>query len=293
MTRMTGRVALVLALLTVPAGTAIEAQQASTPFYPASDATHEIEAAFTAAGRDGKYVLLDFGADWCPDCRVLGGLFEDPAVAPVVTSSFHVVRIDVGRRDKNADLVKTCMGDLRRLDSRARRARRLAAHDRHDHRHGARDASDDAVRACAPSSSRWAPKTPMTTLGSFHQGGVRVDVRLERDAVNQRWLSAAFVPERVDTHLYSTDLPAAGIDGLGRPTHLAVVAAQGLWVTGPLVVDRPVTADPTIEGLHLSLPVYPAGPVTLRLPVRVRASARRPRCRSPTWPVAPSAASRR
>ena len=36
--------------------------------------------------------------------------------------------------------------------------------------------------------------------------------------------------------------------------------------------DRPVQAD-VIEELHLSLPVYPAGPVTLRLPVRVRSGA--------------------
>ena len=47
---------------------------------------HPVGGALTAAKADGKHVLLDFGADWCPDCRVLGKLFEDPAVAPFVAS---------------------------------------------------------------------------------------------------------------------------------------------------------------------------------------------------------------
>src|SRR6187397_1421987 len=69
--------------------------------YPPSDSAADIAAALRAAKQDGKHVLLDFGADWCPDCRVLGKLFEDPTVAPVAEASFHVVHIDVGRRDKN------------------------------------------------------------------------------------------------------------------------------------------------------------------------------------------------
>src|SRR4249919_2873241 len=73
--------------------------------YPASDSAADIDKALSAAARDGKHVLLDFGADWCPDCRVLGALFEDPVVAPFATENFHIVRIDVGRRDKNADLI--------------------------------------------------------------------------------------------------------------------------------------------------------------------------------------------
>ena len=78
---------------------------AQTLVYPPSDPAKDIAAALTAAKADGKHVLLDFGADWCPDCRVLGKLFEDPAVAPFVAANFHVVHIDVGRRDKNGDVV--------------------------------------------------------------------------------------------------------------------------------------------------------------------------------------------
>lgn len=43
---------------------------------PARDAKADIAAALAEAGRDGRPVLLDFGADWCPDCVVLGRTFR-------------------------------------------------------------------------------------------------------------------------------------------------------------------------------------------------------------------------
>ena len=80
------------------------AQSAPALVYPPSDPARDIAAALAAAAKDGKHVLLDFGADWCPDCRVLGAVFEDPAVAPFAAANFHIVHIDVGRRDKNGDV---------------------------------------------------------------------------------------------------------------------------------------------------------------------------------------------
>ncbi len=56
--------------------------------------------------KDGKLVLLDFGANWCPDCLVLSTLFEDPAVKPFLEENFHVVRIDIGYGDKNLDVAQ-------------------------------------------------------------------------------------------------------------------------------------------------------------------------------------------
>jgi thiol-disulfide isomerase/thioredoxin len=49
-------------------------------------------------------VLLDFGANWCPDCIVLARLFEDGAVKPYLTANFHLVRVNVGRSDQNQNL---------------------------------------------------------------------------------------------------------------------------------------------------------------------------------------------
>jgi thiol:disulfide interchange protein len=67
---------------------------------PAAD----IANALAQSKNDGKLVLLDFGANWCPDCLVLTTLFEDPAVKPFLAENYHVVRIDIGMGDKNLDV---------------------------------------------------------------------------------------------------------------------------------------------------------------------------------------------
>jgi thiol:disulfide interchange protein len=58
----------------------------------------------SAARASGKRVLIDFGADWCPDCRVLDQLYTSPSVAPILARDYVLVHIDVGHFDKNMDL---------------------------------------------------------------------------------------------------------------------------------------------------------------------------------------------
>ena len=70
---------------------------------PGLDAPAAIKAALAQAKVDGKNVLLDFGADWCPDCHVLDSYFEDPRAKAILEASYHVVRIDVGYFDKNLE----------------------------------------------------------------------------------------------------------------------------------------------------------------------------------------------
>ena len=71
---------------------------------PHANPNDAIAQALTAAKADHKRVLLDFGADWCPDCQVLAQLFDDPQVKPFLDAHYHVVRIDVGRWDNNLDV---------------------------------------------------------------------------------------------------------------------------------------------------------------------------------------------
>ena len=70
---------------------------------PDLDAPAAVEAALAQAKVDGKRVLLDFGADWCPDCHVLDAYFDDPRAKAILDTSYHVVRIDVGYFDKNLE----------------------------------------------------------------------------------------------------------------------------------------------------------------------------------------------
>ncbi len=234
--------------------------------YPPDGAAEAIDRAVAAAKRDGRHVLLDFGADWCPDCRVLGKVFEEPAVAKVVDANFHVVRVDVGRRDKNGDLVakyKATSGDwipavvvlapdgatVASTDERVRLTRRTTA--------------EELIGRL----NEWAPKRRERALGTFTESGVRVSLYLDRDRQGGLWLAGEFAPVSPDVHLYATELPADGIQGLGRPTRLRVGPGP-IRALGPAVASRPVIAD-RLEELDVTLPIYPAGPVTLRLPVAV------------------------
>ncbi|HEX2993609.1 MAG TPA: thioredoxin family protein [Anaerolineales bacterium] len=74
------------------------------PYDENANPQKDITNALAKSEKDGKLILLDFGANWCPDCIVLTTLFEDPAVKPFLEENFRMVRIDVGYWDKNLDI---------------------------------------------------------------------------------------------------------------------------------------------------------------------------------------------
>ena len=77
-----------------------------------ADAPADLATALAAAAKDGKPVLVDFGATWCPDCVVLGKLGAKPQVAPIL-AGFHVVSVDVGRFDRNLGVADRLRLNLR------------------------------------------------------------------------------------------------------------------------------------------------------------------------------------
>lgn len=77
---------------------------AAHPYDEAADAHAEVEAALAEAQATHKYVLLDFGANWCPDCRALAGITELPQVKSWLDATYTSVQIDIGRRTKNLDI---------------------------------------------------------------------------------------------------------------------------------------------------------------------------------------------
>ncbi len=65
-----------------------------------------LEAAKQSARENDRRVLLDFGADWCPDCREVLRLAHEPAVAELLASDYETVVIDVGRFDVHTELLE-------------------------------------------------------------------------------------------------------------------------------------------------------------------------------------------
>jgi thioredoxin 1 len=87
----------------VAAALACGAAAAELPYDEAADATAELQSALAAARSDHSDVLLVFGANWCPDCRELDKALNGSSHA-LISGRFRVVKIDVGRFDKNLEL---------------------------------------------------------------------------------------------------------------------------------------------------------------------------------------------
>jgi thiol:disulfide interchange protein len=68
---------------------------------PARNPAVDLQAALALAATDRKEVLIDFGADWCPDCRVLDRLFQSEQTKPLLQRYYHVVAVDVGQFNHN------------------------------------------------------------------------------------------------------------------------------------------------------------------------------------------------
>jgi thioredoxin-related protein len=66
----------------------------------------EIKSAVIDAADGCRAILLVFGADWCPWCNRLSKFFdENERVAATLKNNFIVVKVDLGRWDKNLDLM--------------------------------------------------------------------------------------------------------------------------------------------------------------------------------------------
>lgn len=74
------------------------------PYDESADAHMQIEAALKRAAFEHKFVLIDFGGNWCPDCRVTAGVLGLDDVKPWVKDTFELVYVDIGRLNKNMDI---------------------------------------------------------------------------------------------------------------------------------------------------------------------------------------------
>ena len=72
----------------------------------ASDARAALEQARSMAAATGKRVLIVFGANWCGDCRVLDSAMQQGRLMALLDGRFVVVKVDVGRFDRNVDIAQ-------------------------------------------------------------------------------------------------------------------------------------------------------------------------------------------
>lgn len=88
------------------ASMAVAAFAAPAPYDEVADAKAQIAEALSAAAKIEVPVLVVFGANWCGDCKVLDMAFKEGAAAPLIAKHFKVVKVNVGRFDRNVDIAQ-------------------------------------------------------------------------------------------------------------------------------------------------------------------------------------------
>jgi len=86
---------------------AVAAGAAEPVYNEAADAKGEINVALAQAAAAKVTVLVIFGANWCGDCKALDAALHQGRAAPLVAREFRVVKVNVGRFDRNVDLAES------------------------------------------------------------------------------------------------------------------------------------------------------------------------------------------
>lgn len=92
-----------LLLAALMAGAALAAP---LPYDEAADAKADVKHTLAEAKAKNMPVLVIFGANWCEDCRALDKALKTGRNAELVKREFKVVKVDVGRFDKNLDVAE-------------------------------------------------------------------------------------------------------------------------------------------------------------------------------------------
>ena len=79
---------------------------APLPYDESADAKADVKRTLSEAKAANKPVLVIFGANWCLDCRALDKALHEGRNAELVNREFKVVKVDVGRFDKNLDVAE-------------------------------------------------------------------------------------------------------------------------------------------------------------------------------------------
>lgn len=113
------RLILTLTLATVVAGSSAicfsqSVKKEKDIYDERANARAEIKEVLEKAAAGHKRVILVFGANWCYDCHVLDKAFHSSELAPILAANYEVVHVDIGKGEKNQDLMKQYEVPLKR-----------------------------------------------------------------------------------------------------------------------------------------------------------------------------------
>ena len=74
------------------------------PYSAGANANAQVAAARARALARHKRLLIDIGANWCLNCRLLAGVMRLPRIAPFLAAHYEIVSVDIGTFDRNLDI---------------------------------------------------------------------------------------------------------------------------------------------------------------------------------------------
>lgn len=86
---------------------AVAATAADNPYNETADARLEIKQALTRAATNHTSVMVVFGANWCPDCKMLDIAMKTGTSEKLLARDFEIVKVNVGHFDTNLDIAKS------------------------------------------------------------------------------------------------------------------------------------------------------------------------------------------
>ena len=73
--------------------------------YERKEVTTEELKKFIQNTKDKQAVVI-FGANWCPDCRILAGTLKLPSVEKFIRENYSILHVDLGKYDINMSLLE-------------------------------------------------------------------------------------------------------------------------------------------------------------------------------------------
>jgi thiol:disulfide interchange protein len=71
-----------------------------------------VDDARQKAQRNHKYLMVEFRADWCSDCRMLSRQLLESQTQATIAERFMVVQVDVGEFNRNLDIARALGVDV-------------------------------------------------------------------------------------------------------------------------------------------------------------------------------------